>query len=85
MKKDFPIGFFDSGVGGLSVFSRFRKILPNENVIYYGDLKNPPCFSARNRLFQRKYPLLSSRSAVFCRSPFQQWQAEYTQDMPTDQ
>ncbi len=37
-----PIGFFDSGVGGLSVYARFRKILPNENTIYYGDLKNLP-------------------------------------------
>ena len=42
MENNSPIGFFDSGVGGLSVFSRFRKILPNENVIYYGDLKNIP-------------------------------------------
>ncbi len=37
-----PIGFFDSGVGGLSVYARFKKILPNENTIYYGDLKNLP-------------------------------------------
>ena len=37
-----PIGFFDSGVGGLSVYARFREILPNENTIYYGDLKNLP-------------------------------------------
>ncbi|MBE7711099.1 MAG: glutamate racemase [Cyanobacteria bacterium SIG31] len=37
-----PIGFFDSGVGGLSVYARFREILPHENTIYYGDLKNLP-------------------------------------------
>ena len=37
-----PIGFFDSGVGGLSVYSRFRSLLPNENTIYFGDLKNLP-------------------------------------------
>lgn len=37
-----PVGFFDSGVGGLSVFSRFKSLLPNENTIYYGDLKNLP-------------------------------------------
>lgn len=42
MKKNAPIGFFDSGVGGLSVYSRFRKLLPSENTIYYGDLKNLP-------------------------------------------
>lgn len=37
-----PIGFFDSGVGGLSVLSRFRKVLPSENVIYYGDTVHLP-------------------------------------------
>ena len=42
MEKNFPIGFFDSGVGGLSVYSLFKNKLPNENTIYYGDLKNLP-------------------------------------------
>lgn len=40
--QNFSIGFFDSGVGGLSVYSVFRKQLPNENTIYFGDLKNMP-------------------------------------------
>ena len=37
-----PIGFFDSGVGGLSVLARFRRILPAENLIYYGDTIHLP-------------------------------------------
>lgn len=37
-----PIGVFDSGVGGLSVFSQLVKLLPNENYIYFGDTKNLP-------------------------------------------
>lgn len=37
-----PIGIFDSGVGGLSVFSELIKILPDENYIYFGDTKNLP-------------------------------------------
>jgi len=37
-----PIGFFDSGIGGLSVYSIFRKKLPQENTMYFGDLKNMP-------------------------------------------
>ena len=37
-----PIGFFDSGVGGLSVYSKFRSIMPNENTLYFGDLKHLP-------------------------------------------
>lgn len=41
-RNNSPIGFFDSGVGGLSVYSVFKKILPNENTIYFGDLKNMP-------------------------------------------
>lgn len=36
------IGFFDSGVGGLTVFAKLKKILPNENYLYFGDLKNSP-------------------------------------------
>lgn len=40
--KNSPIGFFDSGVGGLSVYSRFKKVLPNENTLYFGDLAHLP-------------------------------------------
>ncbi|NLM74641.1 MAG: glutamate racemase [Clostridiaceae bacterium] len=36
------IGFFDSGIGGLSVLKEALKILPNENYIYYGDTENAP-------------------------------------------
>ena len=36
------IAFFDSGVGGLTVYSKVKKLLPNENYIYFGDLKNIP-------------------------------------------
>lgn len=42
MNNTSPIGFFDSGVGGLSVLARFRKLLPNENVVYYGDTVHLP-------------------------------------------
>lgn len=41
-KNNCPIGFFDSGVGGLSVYSCFKKILPNENTLYYGDIAHLP-------------------------------------------
>ena len=36
------IGMFDSGIGGLTVLKELRKILPNENYIYYADSKNNP-------------------------------------------
>lgn len=37
-----PIAFFDSGVGGLTVFEKVKKILPDENFLYFGDTKNMP-------------------------------------------
>lgn len=37
-----PVGFFDSGVGGLSVYARFKHLLPVENTLYYGDLAHMP-------------------------------------------
>ena len=29
-----PIGMFDSGVGGLTVYKEIRKKFPNENIVY---------------------------------------------------
>ena len=40
--KNSPIGFFDSGVGGISVMRRAVELMPNENYIYFGDSKNAP-------------------------------------------
>lgn len=37
-----PIGFFDSGVGGLTCIPTLQKLLPNERVIYYGDTARTP-------------------------------------------
>lgn len=43
MNGDFrPIGFLDSGIGGLSVLREAQKLMPNENYIYFGDSKNAP-------------------------------------------
>ncbi len=37
-----PIGFFDSGVGGLSVLKTAYRLMPEEHYIYYGDNLNAP-------------------------------------------
>ncbi|MDO4441797.1 MAG: glutamate racemase [Moraxella sp.] len=37
-----PIGVFDSGVGGLSVYRHLKQLLPNERFIYYADTANVP-------------------------------------------
>ena len=37
-----PIGLFDSGIGGLSVYLHLAQQLPNERYIYYADTLNVP-------------------------------------------
>jgi glutamate racemase len=37
-----PLGFFDSGVGGTSVWKEVIHLLPHENTIYLADSKNAP-------------------------------------------
>ena len=42
MKAHSPIGFFDSGLGGLSVLREVSKELPHEDVVYLADNKRIP-------------------------------------------
>lgn len=44
MKKEAsaPIGVFDSGIGGLTVAQAIRQLLPQENMIYFGDTAHLP-------------------------------------------
>lgn len=37
-----PVGIFDSGIGGLTVLKEIKKILPSENIIYFGDTARVP-------------------------------------------
>jgi len=37
-----PIGIFDSGVGGLTVFKEIRKCFPYEDIVYFGDTARVP-------------------------------------------
>lgn len=37
-----PIGFFDSGIGGITVLAKAIKLLPGERFIYFGDSANAP-------------------------------------------
>lgn len=37
-----PIGIFDSGIGGTSIWKEIEKLLPNEGTIYLSDSKNAP-------------------------------------------
>lgn len=40
--SDFPIGIFDSGLGGLTVARAIIDQLPNESIIYFGDTARGP-------------------------------------------
>ena len=43
VKKSYrPIGIFDSGLGGLTVAKSIHNLLPNENLIYFGDTARVP-------------------------------------------
>ena len=58
---DKPIGIFDSGIGGLTVAKEIIKLLPYENIVYFGDTARVPYgiksretiikFSLENTLF----------------------------------
>ncbi len=37
-----PIGIFDSGLGGLTVLKEIHRMLPGENLVYFGDSKRAP-------------------------------------------
>ncbi|MHA6279446.1 glutamate racemase [Salinimicrobium sp. CAU 1759] len=42
MSKDNPIGIFDSGVGGTSIWKEIHNLLPLEHTIYLADSANAP-------------------------------------------
>lgn len=48
------IGVFDSGLGGLTAVRELNKILPNENIIYFGDTARIP-YGSRSRQTVLKY------------------------------
>ena len=41
-RRNLPIGFMDSGLGGISVLKSALKIMPDEDFIYYGDSLHAP-------------------------------------------
>lgn len=42
MEKDGFIGVFDSGIGGLTVVKSLTGLMPEENIIYFGDTEHVP-------------------------------------------
>lgn len=46
--KNYAIGVFDSGMGGLTAVQELNRIMPNENIIYFGDTARIP-YGSRSR------------------------------------
>ncbi len=59
-----PIGVFDSGVGGLTVVKQIMKVLPHENIVYFGDTARVP-YGTKSKEAVTKY---SKQNVRFLRS-----------------
>lgn len=59
MQRALPIGLFDSGVGGLTVFRALAQILPRENLLYLGDTARVP-YGTRSRETIARYTLMAA-------------------------
>ncbi|MFA5498711.1 MAG: glutamate racemase [Candidatus Cloacimonadia bacterium] len=55
-----PIGIFDSGVGGLTVYSAIRHRFPYENLIYFGDTARVP-YGPKSKSAVIEYSVQNSR------------------------
>lgn len=49
-----PIGVFDSGLGGLTAVRELRRILPGEDIVYFGDTGRVP-YGTRGSAIIRQY------------------------------
>lgn len=53
MSSDSPIGIFDSGVGGLTVAREVFNLLPQEQVVYFGDVGRYPYGGRSNEIITK--------------------------------
>ena len=51
-----PIGVFDSGIGGLTVASALKKLLPSETIFYIGDTARVP-YGGKSRKTVERYSI----------------------------
>lgn len=66
VSSDLPIGFLDSGLGGLTVLQEARKLLPHENFLYLADTEalpygDKPPHAIISRVKQAAYFLLEQK------------------------
>ncbi|HJT68064.1 MAG TPA: glutamate racemase [Pyrinomonadaceae bacterium] len=60
MDRNLPIGIFDSGVGGLTVYRALHERLPNERFIYLGDTARVP-YGTKSLATVERYAVENSR------------------------
>lgn len=60
MQKQNPIGVFDSGVGGLTVYRALREALPHEDFIYFGDTARLP-YGTKSKETVEQYTIGAAR------------------------
>ncbi|HVF47761.1 MAG TPA: glutamate racemase [Pyrinomonadaceae bacterium] len=60
MQSEQPIGIFDSGVGGLTVYRALHNRLPNEHFIYLGDTARVP-YGTKSLATVERYALENSQ------------------------
>ena len=60
MNRNFPIGIFDSGVGGLTVYKALHERLPNERFVYLGDTARVP-YGTKSLATVERYAVENSR------------------------
>ena len=55
-----PIGIFDSGLGGLTVFKEIVSLMPNENIVYFGDTARIP-YGSKSKETVTKFAMQNTR------------------------
>ena len=60
MKQDLPVGIFDSGVGGLTVYRALHERLPDERFVYLGDTARVP-YGTRSLATVERYAIENAR------------------------
>lgn len=55
-----PIGIFDSGIGGLTVYRRLLELLPNERFVYLGDTARYP-YGPRSAEIVKRFAVQGAR------------------------
>ncbi|MBQ3264630.1 MAG: glutamate racemase [Ruminococcus sp.] len=58
--KNNPIGIFDSGLGGLTAVREIQKIMPQEDIVYFGDTGRVP-YGSKSREAINKYARQDAR------------------------